>query len=114
MHEPLQFVQNFPFFSILLCMFSGVVTSVLKPKAAKALTLFATGMVAVLSFFAWRFTVSNGSYAFMMGHFPAPWGNEIRAGQLETVLAMVFGFVLGAIVTFVVWGIAAIVKRVKK
>lgn len=30
------------------------------------------------------------SYTYMMGHFPAPWGNEIRAGQLEAVTALFF------------------------
>ena len=91
----MQFVQNFPFFSILLCMFSGIVSSVLSPKRAKALTLFATAAVCVMSFFVWRYTVrTDSAYAFMMGHFPAPWGNEIRAGRLETVLAMVFSGIM--------------------
>ena len=29
-----------------------------------------------------------------MGHFPAPWGNEIRAGVLEGLTATVFGVVM--------------------
>ena len=29
------------------------------------------------------------SYTYMMGHFPAPWGNEIRAGVLEAGMAPV-------------------------
>ena len=34
------------------------------------------------------------SYTYMMGHFPAPWGNEIRAGVLEGLTATVFGVVM--------------------
>jgi multicomponent Na+:H+ antiporter subunit D len=34
------------------------------------------------------------SYTFMMGHFPAPWGNEIRAGVLEGLTALLFGVVM--------------------
>lgn len=30
----------------------------------------------------------------MMGHFPAPWGNEIRAGQLEAVTALFFSLIM--------------------
>jgi multicomponent Na+:H+ antiporter subunit D len=32
-------------------------------------------------------------FTFMMGHYPAPWGNEIRFGPLEALLATVFSFV---------------------
>ncbi|MEG0020515.1 MAG: proton-conducting transporter membrane subunit, partial [Oscillospiraceae bacterium] len=31
---------------------------------------------------------------YMMGHFPAPWGNEIRFGPLEALMASVFCFVM--------------------
>ena len=30
----------------------------------------------------------------MMGHFPAPWGNEIRAGMLETFIAAFFALIM--------------------
>ena len=32
----------------------------------------------------------GASYTYMMGHFPAPWGNEIRAGVLEAGMALFF------------------------
>lgn len=34
------------------------------------------------------------SYTYMMGHFPAPWGNEIRAGQLEAATALFFSLIM--------------------
>lgn len=89
------FVQNFPFISILICMFGGIVTSVLNRKAAKWATLAISFTVFVLSALTWRYTLHNeGSYTFMMGHFPSPWGNEIRIGQLEAALATVFSLVM--------------------
>ena len=40
------------------------------------------------------YTLQTGdSYAYMMGHFPAPWGNEIRIGVVEALMMMVFCFV---------------------
>lgn len=41
------------------------------------------------------YTLRTGdSYAYKMGHFPAPWGNEIRVGVLETVSLTVFLLVI--------------------
>ena len=37
---------------------------------------------------------SGESYTFMMGHYPAPWGNEIRAGALEAIMALCFSVVM--------------------
>ena len=31
----------------------------------------------------------------MMGHWPAPWGNEIRGGPLEALMATMFCIVMG-------------------
>lgn len=81
-------VHNFPFFSILLCMVSGIFTSVLKPRTAKWLTLAVAGASLVLNAFTLGLTLGlKDAYPFMMGHFPAPWGNEIRIGQLEALMA---------------------------
>ena len=41
----MDFVQNFPFFSIILSMFSGTVSSVLPAKAAKWLNTVVIGAV---------------------------------------------------------------------
>ena len=88
-------VQNFPFFSIIIAMFSGIVSSVLDGKRARDLSLcgilVTTGMSAAVLHFCIR---SGQSYTYMMGHFPAPWGNEIRAGVLEGLTAMMFGLVM--------------------
>ena len=35
-------------------------------------------------------TGTGQEYVYMMGHFPAPWGNEIRVGILEALMALFF------------------------
>ncbi len=87
--------QNFPFFAIMLCMVSGVVTSVLKPRAALLTTLFVLGSVLLLNAGTLAMTLRlEQAYTFMMGHFPAPWGNEIRIGSLEALMATGLSLVL--------------------
>lgn len=88
-------VQNFPFFSIIMAMFSGIVSSVLSPKKAKCLSVSVIIITTFLSWLVFMDRLAAGeSYTFLMGHFPAPWGNEIRAGVLEGLTAVMFGIVM--------------------
>lgn len=92
----MDFIQNVPFFSIMISMFSGIVSSILPEKWAKRLNttvILAVGVMSgALLYYLCRTGI--GSYVFMMGHFPAPWGNEIRAGALEAGMAMFFCIVM--------------------
>ncbi len=91
----MDFVQNFPFFSIILTMSSGVVTSVLPARPAKWLNTFVISAVGVMSLILFVYLLGVGeSYTYMMGHYPAPWGNEIRAGILEAGLAFFFCIIM--------------------
>lgn len=90
----MSFSQNFPFFSIIIAMFSGIISSVLPGKKARNLTFGAILIILLLSAGVLRFCSSQGSYTYMMGHFPAPWGNEIRAGVLEGLTAVFFCLVM--------------------
>jgi len=91
----MDFIRNFPFFSIIICMFSGIISSVIAGKKARNLCFTAVGIVTVLSASVLWYTIQTGEpFIYMMGHFPAPWGNEIRAGILEGVLATAFSLVL--------------------
>lgn len=83
------FVYNFPFFCIFIAMICGIVTPLLKNgKIAYRLSLCASGVNTVLlGMLLARLAVYNESYSYMMGHFPAPWGNELSVGPLEALLA---------------------------
>ena len=92
----MELVQNVPFFTIMLSMFSGTVSSVLPGRYARRLNTCMVTAVAVLTAWLLRYlTVSGmGSYTYMMGHFPAPWGNELRIGELEAGMALFFSIIM--------------------
>lgn len=91
----MELYQNIPFFSIFLAMFSGTVSSVLPRKAARTLnTIVITVIMIASAYLGFRLYETGDSYTFMMGHFPAPWGNEIRAGVLEAGMAVVFCIIM--------------------
>ena len=88
-------VANLPFICILLTMVSGIISSVIKSKNAYYLNIFATGTSFVLSLILLIFMIQQPTQiTYMMGHYPAPWGNEIRFGPLEALLATIFSFVM--------------------
>ncbi len=71
----MDFVQNFPCFSIVLCMVAGIVSTPMKGKQAKRVTLTVITLVAVMSVITLMYTMSTGSsFIYTMGKFPAPWG----------------------------------------
>lgn len=90
------FVQNVPFFSIMISMFAGIVSSILPAKAARKLNVAVTVVIGAMSAWLLAFMLQSdmGYYTYMMGHFPAPFGNEIRAGVLEALMALVFCIVM--------------------
>ena len=84
-------IQNFPCFSIILCLFAGILSSGLKDKAAMRVNTILLSIVTLLSAATLLYTLSTGeSFVYVMGKFPAPWGNEIRAGVLEALTALFF------------------------
>ena len=88
---------NVPFFSIFLALLAAIVTPLLPrgSRAAERLTLVVAALIGVLSAYLLAALAETGrSFTFMMGHFPAPWGNELRAGPLEALLALFFSIVL--------------------
>ena len=86
---------NFPMVSIVLSLVCAVVSSVLRGRAARTLSLFLCTAVAVLSACTLGYTVSCGEeLTYVMGQFPAPWGNEIRFGIVEPLICLSFSIVL--------------------
>ena len=83
--------KSIPFALILLPLALAALTSILKDKQAQRLSVFVLGLLTAL---AAVFTVLmiryDGSYTYRMGHYSAPWGNEIRAGVTEAVTALCF------------------------
>lgn len=87
----MDFVQNFPFMSILISLFSGPLCSILDGKWAKRVNSAVITIIGALSASVLGYVVRTGqAFVYRMGHFPAPWGNEIRVGVLEAFMAFFF------------------------
>ena len=91
----MEFVQNFPCFSIMLCMFAGIISSALKGKTAKWVNMAVLCMNIFMSAATLAFVAAKGEfYVYVMGQFPAPWGNELRVGVLEAGMALFFCIIM--------------------
>ncbi len=91
----MSFIQNLPFFSIMLAMFTGVVCSMLRGKKAKYVCMTSVLLITAMSVLVLYYVYSTGtSFVYWMGHFPAPWGNELRAGVTEALTACVFSVIV--------------------
>ncbi len=91
----MDFVQNFPCFSIVLSMFASIISSALNGKHAKWLNTIVLFLISMMSGILLIYLIGRGqSYVYMMGRFPAPWGNEIRAGVLEAGMAFFFCIIM--------------------
>lgn len=88
------FVANFPFFCILITMAGGIVTAMLNGKWAFRVNTVIMTATLILNGALLIYMIGDPQHiTYMMGHFPAPWGNEIRFGPLEALMATVFSFV---------------------
>ncbi len=88
-------IYNFPAFTVLLSLLcSGIGYAVKDKKKAKVLSLCLLTTCLILNTCTLFYCIKNGSFTYMMGHFPAPWGNEIRAGHCECLMALSFNAVL--------------------
>ena len=96
----MDFITNFPLFMILCSLFSGVLCYLLTGKAARRYTICYEILLLVMAVLVLIYTVDSGkAFTCTMGEFPAPWGNEIRAGVLEALMAVTFLLVMLCSVT---------------
>ncbi len=88
-------VCNLPAVSIFLCMGCAIASPVLSGKNARRLSILLLAAVSAMSLSVLFYTLRTGeSFVFLMGRFPAPWGNEIRGGILEGLLASLFSLIM--------------------
>ena len=92
----MDFTYNIPFASLFLALLSAMIVPFLRREGAalnlvRWVQLAVTLLSGVLLVCLWR---TGESFTYMMGHFPAPWGNELKAGPLEALLAFSFSLVM--------------------
>lgn len=92
------FYYHFPFFIIMLPMVASIAMPLLSKRggAAKTLCILIQLVLVVLSglllYSLWG--APDQYFTYAMGHFPAPFGNELRAGPLEAMLSLTFSVVM--------------------
>ena len=87
-------VCSLPLFMIIASLFCGAVCLMLGKRTAYILSAVLLCVLILFDAAVLRYTALHGSITYPMGEFPAPWGNEIRAGVLECVVLLVFLVVL--------------------
>lgn len=91
---------NFPLLILLILFISAFIMPIIKHvKAAKMLSLFAIVLCMVLSALTLEHVAQSGAFVYKVGHFEAPWGNELRIGYLESIISIVFT----AIAALITW-----------
>ncbi|MBQ9324786.1 MAG: sodium:proton antiporter [Clostridia bacterium] len=87
--------QNIPFFLVWVPLLCASLTAVLPCKASQALILLFPALGTVLSGVLYLHVSGNMAfYTFPMGLFGAPFGNELRYGTVEAIMAGTFCLVL--------------------
>lgn len=88
--------ENIPFLTIFLATLLSITTVLIKDgKLACRLHLVMVGIVCILSFVLCMYTFNNEViFTYRLGNYPAPWGNELRGGVLESLMATGFTAVI--------------------
>ena len=90
-------MNNIPFLTIIIAMVGSVATLLLgkREKVAFFVMQIVFAAVAILTCILIPvFAKSGDTVTYMLGHYPSPWGNELRFGLMEAVLASVFALVM--------------------
>ena len=90
---------NIPLASILILVLAAVIAPVLPEdkRLPEKLSCWAIAIVAVMSAYLLYVLTRNAgavTFSYPLGRFPAPWGDELRAGPLEAVLSLSFSVVM--------------------
>ena len=95
------FVENFPFFSIFLAILAGIVTATIRSgRVTYWITIGVCAAAAVLNACVLEYTyVGELNFTYTMGRFLAPYGNAIKCGPLQAMMAAVFSLVMAASLT---------------
>ena len=87
--------HNLPIFLIILPLASSPILSVLKPKASRALLVFVSTAVLVMSVvLTVLLSMNGGDITIKMGEVGAPFGNELYISTAECVVSVLFAVVM--------------------
>lgn len=89
--------QHIPFLSIFISLIAAILIPLFRnKKIARIITIFSITAIialsAILIFYLYNYDV--GFFTYQLGHYPAPWGNELRAGLFEAIMSLTFGIIM--------------------
>ena len=89
-------IYDIPMFSILLVLMSAMGMPCFSILSWGLILVrgVEVGVAALSAVLLVQLSESGESFTYQMGHFPAPWGNLLRCGPLEALLALVFSLVM--------------------
>lgn len=88
----MDFQQHLPFISILTALLAAIITPLFKDrKTSRSISIIVMTIIVTLSAILTVYTYKVGYFTYQLGHYPAPWGNELRAGSFESIMALTFG-----------------------
>jgi multicomponent Na+:H+ antiporter subunit D len=91
---------NFPLLIILILFLSSFIMPILKSvRGVKWLALSAMLLCLILSVMTLQHVQQSGEFFYKVGHFDAPWGNELKIGYLESIMSIMFT----AIASLITW-----------
>lgn len=91
---------NFPLLILLILFLSAFIMPILKSvRAVKWLSLSAILLCLILSVLTLQHMEQTGEFFYKVGHFEAPWGNELKIGYLESIMSIMFT----AIAALITW-----------
>ena len=87
--------QSVPMACILLPLGSAALTAVLPSRWSRRWCLTVLAALTGLSVWLLASLIPlHGSFTYPMGHYPAPWGNELRASEMEAAVGLTFALVM--------------------
>lgn len=90
---------NFPLLILLILLISSFMMPIIKRiRTVKLLSLSAVLLCIVLSVLTLEYVAQTGEFVYKVGHFEAPWGNEIKIGYLESIMAIMFTSIAALII----------------
>lgn len=106
--------QHIPFLSIFIPMMAAIIIPLLKKrKSAKGITFISLGIIMILSLILTVFLINypKDYFLYNLGHYPAPWGNQLKVGLLESLLSTTFIMVM---ILSILGGLSSINKDIKE
>ena len=92
----LPYYDNIPFICIFLCMIGGITMPLQRSgkNARRTAVAICLAVFVMCGFLAGVLYFNEETFVYKMGHFPAPWGNELFAGPMEAMLSSLFALVM--------------------